>query len=57
MRIYVDNAATTKIHPEVAEAMVSCLNENYGNPSSIYLEGREREERRLNRQEKRLPTP
>ncbi len=41
MRIYVDNAATTKIHPEVAEAMVSCLNENYGNPSSIYLEGRE----------------
>ncbi len=41
MRIYVDNAATTKLNEDVAKEMISCLNEVYGNPSSIYLEGRE----------------
>lgn len=39
-RIYVDNAATTKIAPEVLEAMLPCFNETFGNPSSIYAEGR-----------------
>ncbi len=34
--IYVDNAATTKIKPEVLEAMMPYLTEVYGNPSSIY---------------------
>ena len=34
--VYVDNAATTKIKPEVLEKMMPYLTEFYGNPSSIY---------------------
>lgn len=34
--IYLDNAATTKIHPEVLEEMMPYLQENYGNPAAIY---------------------
>lgn len=34
--IYLDNAATTRTAPEVAEAMMPFFSENYGNPSSIY---------------------
>lgn len=37
--IYLDNAATTKMAPEVLEAMLPYLKENYGNPSSIYKLG------------------
>jgi cysteine desulfurase len=40
-RIYLDNAATTAIDPEVLEAMLPYLQEHYGNPSSIYSYGRE----------------
>ena len=39
--IYVDNAATTEILPEVLEAMKSCLENNFGNASSIYSVGRQ----------------
>ncbi len=39
-RIYLDNAATTPIHPEVLAEMMRCMEENYGNPSSIHAEGR-----------------
>ena len=35
-RIYMDNAATTKIAPEVLDAMLPYLKEEYGNPSSAY---------------------
>lgn len=34
--IYLDNAATTRTAPEVVEAMLPYLSENYGNPSSVY---------------------
>jgi cysteine desulfurase len=40
MRIYLDNAATTAIHPEVVQTMSDALTELYGNPSSIHAEGR-----------------
>ncbi len=40
-RIYLDHAATTPMRPEVLEAMLPYLREQYGNPSSIYTEGRE----------------
>lgn len=34
--IYLDNAATTSLKPEVLEKMMPYLKENYSNPSSIY---------------------
>lgn len=34
--IYLDNAATTALKPEVLEEMLPFLKENYSNPSSIY---------------------
>lgn len=41
MKIYLDNAATTCIHPEVIDAMIPVLQKQYGNPSSIHAYGRE----------------
>jgi cysteine desulfurase len=40
-RIYLDNAATTRIDDEVVQAMLPYLQDNYGNPSSTYSYGRE----------------
>ncbi len=40
-RIYLDNAATTKISDSVLDAMLPWLKDGYGNPSSIYTLGRE----------------
>ena len=39
-RIYLDHAATTPVHPQVLEAMLPFFNESFGNPSSMYLRGR-----------------
>ena len=40
-RIYLDNAATTKVSDKVIDAMLPYFKEGYGNPSSIYTLGRE----------------
>ncbi|WP_042345704.1 cysteine desulfurase family protein [Bacillus massiliigorillae] len=40
-RIYLDHAATTPMHPDVAHEMMKAMQENYGNPSSIHYFGRE----------------
>lgn len=38
--IYLDNAATTQVCPEAAEAAVRLMTENFGNPSSTHALGR-----------------
>src|SRR5271170_5954822 len=38
--VYLDNNATTRVAPEVFEAMVPFLTEYYGNPSSAYKFGK-----------------
>jgi cysteine desulfurase len=40
MKVYFDNAATTKIHPRVLEIMHPFLKEDFGNASSIHSFGR-----------------
>ncbi|TKD70244.1 cysteine desulfurase family protein [Pseudalkalibacillus hwajinpoensis] len=38
--IYMDHAATSPVHPQVIEAMVASLQNDFGNPSSIHQFGR-----------------
>ena len=38
--IYLDNAATTKVHPQVVDAMIPYYTDHFGNPSSIHAMGR-----------------
>lgn len=40
-RIYMDNAATTRVTEPVLEAMMPCLTGVFGNPSSVHAFGRE----------------
>ncbi|MFA7215500.1 MAG: cysteine desulfurase NifS [Bacillota bacterium] len=40
-RVYVDNSATTPVHPQVLEEMLPFFNENFGNPSSVHSFGRQ----------------
>lgn len=40
-RIYLDNAATTPLDPEVLATMLPYMQTHFGNPSSIYSYGRE----------------
>lgn len=41
MRVYLDNAATTPLDPEVMKEMCKVMENTYGNPSSIHAHGRE----------------
>jgi len=38
--IYLDNAATTPLHPKAREAMIPYLSETFANPSSVYSSAR-----------------
>lgn len=40
-RVYLDNAATTAIRPEVVDEMANVMKNVYGNPSSTHVFGRE----------------
>ena len=42
--IYADNAATTKMSEAAVHTMISVINENYGNPSSLYSIGQQAKE-------------
>jgi cysteine desulfurase len=39
-KVYLDNASTTQLHPEVILEMTKILTEDYGNPSSTHSLGR-----------------
>jgi cysteine desulfurase len=41
MRVYLDNAATTPLDPEVLKEMYKVMENQFGNPSSIHAHGRE----------------
>lgn len=43
MAVYLDNAATTKVFPEVLEAMNEAMEVSYGNPSAKHTKGLEAE--------------
>ncbi|MFT5596849.1 MAG: cysteine desulfurase, partial [Flammeovirgaceae bacterium] len=40
MKVYFDNAATTPLAPEVLDAMLPMLRDDFGNPSSTHQFGR-----------------
>ena len=44
MRIYADNAATTKMSRAAIDAMMHCMEEEFGNPSSLYSIGQQAKE-------------
>ena len=39
-KVYLDNAATTELDSEVLQVMFTCMQDNYGNPSSSHSFGR-----------------
>ena len=43
MEVYFDNAATTRVYPEVKDLMIKLLDVDYGNPSSLHMKGVEAE--------------
>jgi len=45
MKVYADNAATTKISDAARKEMLLCMDEFYGNPSSLHTAGQEAAEK------------
>ncbi len=43
MIAYLDNSATTRVLPPVADIVYKCMTEDYGNPSSLHTKGFEAE--------------
>lgn len=43
MEVYLDNSATTRCYPEVADIVTRVMLEDYGNPSSMHTKGMEAE--------------
>lgn len=39
MEVYLDNSATTRVFPEVAELMTKIMCQDYGNSSSLHMKG------------------
>ena len=52
MRIYLDNAATTKMSEAAIGAMIPYMNEIFGNPSSLHSEGQKANEALTNARER-----
>ncbi len=44
MEVYLDNSATTRVFPEVAELVKKVMCEDYGNPSSLHMKGMQAED-------------
>ena len=44
MEVYLDNSATTRVFPEVAQYMTQIMCQDYGNPSSLHKKGMEAEQ-------------
>ncbi len=44
MEVYLDNSATTRVLPQVAELVTKIMCEDYGNPSSLHRKGVEAEQ-------------
>ena len=45
MKIYADNAATTKMSDTAVAVMLDYMKDHYGNPSSLYMIGQEAKEK------------
>lgn len=43
-QVYADNAATTRPSPGAVAAMTACMQQNWGNPSSLYTRGQQAKE-------------
>ena len=50
--IYMDNAATTKMSRAAMDAMRACMEETWGNPSSLYTHGQKAAEALWNARER-----